>query len=147
MWYLIIFLRKFDVILNMPWIKNHDVIIDEDDRFLLFKFNFCLINYLAFDLFNRVFNRTQFKNRLKKIFFKDIFSHWKKNDDKYKDVNAKMFFTIIEKENHEIVIMWFQHFDMLNQSKNNDRYTMFNNFIVDFFVIFVDDFDKFFAKH
>ena len=35
---------------------------------------------------------------------------------------------------------------MLNQSNKNDKYMLANALIIDIVVIFVDDFDKFFAK-
>ena len=53
---------------------------------------------------------------------------------------------MIDQEKNQIIIMWSQHFEMLNQSKKNDKYMLTNALIIDIVVMFVDDFDKFFAK-
>ena len=52
---------------------------------------------------------------------------------------------MFKQNQNEIIIMWFQHFEILNQSKKNDIYILIIEFTTNLIVIFVDDFDKFFV--
>ena len=43
-WYFVTILKKFDIILNMFWIKQYKMNIDCQARFINFKFDYCLKN-------------------------------------------------------------------------------------------------------
>ena len=50
---------------------------------------------------------------------------------------------MIDKNDNEIIIMWFEHFEILNQSKKNDKYLIKHSFSTIIIVIFVVDYQKF----
>ena len=56
LWCMIAFINKFDVILNMSWLKQHDVHIRCKNRFLLFDSKYCLINCLINNHFFIIYN-------------------------------------------------------------------------------------------
>ena len=69
-WCIITFLRKFELILDMFWIKHYDVQIFNKSRFLIFNFDDCLRNCLHEHRSTTIFNKeTHFKNR---FFFKSL---------------------------------------------------------------------------
>ena len=53
---------------------------------------------------------------------------------------------MINKKNHDLIIMWSEHFDMLNQSKSNDWY-LYIIAINNVTTIIVENYEKFFVKN
>ena len=49
-------------------------------------------------------------------------------------------------DKNQVIAMWSQHFEMLNQFSKKNKYLIINNLIANIAIIFVDDFDKFFVK-
>ena len=101
---LITFLNKFDVILKILWIKKHKVVINDNNRFLIFCFEMCIHNCLINKRLIKILNKTFSKKRFKSKFFKQ-FSPYCENNSEYKTIFTKIFVIIIEKENHKIIVI------------------------------------------
>ena len=74
-----------------------------------------------------------------------FFDKHKKYDDIY-EIFAYAFNQMINKKNHDLIVMWSKHFELLNQSKSNDRYLcviMINEITA----IIAKNYKKFFIKN
>ena len=132
-------LSKYDIILNMSWLQKHDFQISFVHWSLTFNFNYCMINCLFNECFIVIYNDDASKKQHK------FFDKHKKYDDIY-EIFAYTFNQIIKKKNHDLIVMWSEHFKLLNQSESNDRYLcviMINEIIA----IIAKNYEKFFIKN
>ena len=53
---------------------------------------------------------------------------------------------MIEKDDNEVVIMWLEHFEALNQLETNDKYLIKNSFFINITIIFLTNYEKFHDK-
>ncbi len=64
-------------------------------------------------------------------------------------VIAIVFLKLATKKDYETIIMLFEHFAILNQSKKNDKYLIClanNNLIIDIATIAFENYNKFYKK-
>ena len=138
-WCLMTNLNKYNIILNMLWLQKHDLQTSFAHRSLTFNFDYCIIYCLFNECFIIIYNDDASKKQYK---FSD--KH-KKYDDIF-EIFAYAFNQIINKKNYDLIIMWSKHFELLNQSKSDDRYLcviMINEIIA----IIAKDYKKFFIKN
>ena len=108
LWCLMISLKKYDIIMSMSWVKNHEILINDRNRILIFQFDECIINCIHNHRSTKIFNKTLSKHRLKKSF--DKFS--KKTTKNINIANITkitifVFFKMIDQKKNQIIIMWF----------------------------------------
>ena len=162
-WCMIALIDKFDVILNMFWLKQHDVHIRCKSWFLLFDSKYCLINCLINNRLFVIYNcERKSKNSiafatstssnisiLKELNSFDVL----KNSNKHMksqvyivEIFVFAFMKMTFNDKNQIIIMWSKHFQMLKQFEKNDKYLLLNVFIIDIVVINVQNYEKFFNK-
>ena len=144
---LITSLSKFDIIFDMLWVKKHEMNIEEDNKSLLFKTKRCLHQCISSTQFLRVFNKTSLEKRKRSKFSKETSLNHKKKKTNCDAISVEVFMIMISRKNHEVVVLWSQHFEQLKRSKETNRYLIYNNMTTNFFVISANDYEKFFVKH
>ena len=97
-WCLITNLNKYDIILNMSWLQKHDFQTSFAFRLLTFNFDYCMINCLFNWYFIVIYNDGTFKKH------HNFFEKLKKHDD-ICEIFAYVFNRMINKENHDLIIM------------------------------------------
>ena len=105
----------------------------------MFNFDYYVINCLFNKCFIVIYNNDALKKSYK------FFNKHKKYDDIY-EIFVYAFNQMINKKNHNLIIMWSKHFELLNQSKSDDQYLcviMMNEIIA----IITKDYEKFFIKN
>ena len=147
MFCLITSLNKFDVIFDMFWIEKHDVNIQDHDRSFIFQFEKCMQQCISNKQLFKIFNRTSSNDRSRFKSLKKLSSHRKKTNVNCAVVSIEVFMIMTTKKDHEIVVLWFQHFEQLNKFEEIDKYLTYSNLIVNFSTISANDYEKFFVKH
>ena len=104
---LITSLNKFDLILDMFWVKKHNVNIEKNNCSLLFKLKHCLYYCISNQQSLKVFNKTLLKNRFKFKLFKKLSSYRKKIDVNCNVVSIEVFIIITTRNDYEIIVLWF----------------------------------------
>ena len=138
---MIISLRKFELIRDMFWIKHHDVQIFDKSRSLIFNFDDCLRNCLHEHRSTTIFNK-ETRSRDRKI--SQIFDS---NDDvDVVEITTFAFMKMIENDKNQVIAMWSKHFDMLNRSKELNKYVIKNTLTTNVVAIIVEDYEKFMIK-
>ena len=143
-WLFVTLLFNFDIILNMSWLKKHNSNINYVNHVMLFNSNHCCVNYNSFF---EIISTIEFKLRFRKKKFKKQFSNIK--SIKNYDINHFLtysFLKITRKKNYEVVVMWFEHFEIFNKSVEQNKYFLINIFINKIAIIIVENYEKFFNK-
>ena len=136
-WCFIIFLEKFDIILNMSWMKQHDLRIFFNKRFIIFDSNHCKKHCIHNYQFTTIYN-TSIKTSITSESFRfstDI-----------SKINVSVFIKMIIKNSISVIVIWFEEFKKLKQFPSKNKYLINNFFIIDVVVIFVENYEKFFNK-
>ena len=144
---LMISLKKFDLIFDMFWIKEYDVNIEKNNRALIFKSKHCLHHCLSNQQSSKILNKTSLNKRFKLKFFKKLFSHRKKIDVNCDAIFAKIFMMITARNDHEVVVLWLQHFKQLKKLKKTNQCFVYSNLTTNFSIISTNDYEKFFVKY
>ena len=139
-------LGNFDVILGMPWIEEHGVNIDGDDRSLLFRSERCMHNCLPNRQPHKVLSKTR-PGRPKPKPPERASSRRKTRNTECEAISAEVFLIMAKRSDHEVVVMWPKHFEQLEQPEETDKYLAYSNLTADLSAISADDYEKFFAKH
>ena len=137
LWCLVTLLSKFDLILNMSWLKQHDFHVSFKKRFLTFNSNHCLKHCIHNYKFITVYSR-----EIKK----SIESSLSINQADIAEITVIAFVKMIVKKKNNVMMMWSKHFEQLNRFEEKDRYLLVSNLTADIAVISADDYDKFFSK-
>ena len=137
LWCLVTSLRKFDLILDMSWLEQHDLHVSFKKRSLTFNFDYCLKhcshNYKFITIYSREIKKSlEFKSSINQV---DI-----------TEITVTAFVKMTAKEKNSVMMMWSEHFEQLNRLEKKDRYLLISNLIADIAVISADDYDKFFNK-
>ena len=140
MWCLIIDIEKFQIILNMSWIEQHNVQISKKNRNFIFQFEHCIKNCIHNYRSTIIYNK---KNRNKNKKF--LTSNSKKNANTTK-ITILTYMKMINNDKNQIIIMWSKRFEMFNRSKKLNKYLIDNILIVDVVVITIENYDKFVVK-
>ena len=106
-WCLITNLNKYDIIVNMFWLQKHDSQISFALRSLTFNFNYCMIHCLFNQCFIIIYNDDTSKKH------HNFFDKLKKHDN-ICEIFAYVFNRMINRKNHDLIVMWSEHFKMLN---------------------------------
>ena len=163
LWCMIALINKFDVILSMFWLKQHDVHIRCKSRSLLFDSKYCLINCLINNRSFMIYNcERKSKNLIVfatstssniSILKKSNFFNVLKNSNKHiksqvniVEIFVFAFMKMTFNDKNQIIIIWLKYFQMLKQFEKNDKYLLLNVFIIDIVVIIVQNYEKFFNK-
>ena len=146
LWCLVTPLGKFDIIVGMPWLQDHGVSIDGDDRSLLFKSERCLHQCLSLPIEHRVLSKTRPQRRPREKPSRELSPHKKKEHGECEMVSAEAFMLMTQREENELVVMWPKHFEQLDLPEETDKFLAYSNLTADLSAISADDFDKFFAK-
>ena len=137
LWCLIIFLEKFDIILDMSWMKQHDSRIFFNKRFIIFDSNHCKKHCIHNYQFTTIYS-TNIKILITFKFFKSLANIAK--------ISVSIFIKMIIRNSISVIVMWFEKFEKLEQSASKNKYLIDNFFIIDVVVIFVENYEKFFNK-
>lgn len=140
-------LGKFDLILGMPWVEEHGVSIEGDNRSLLFKSEHCLHHCISSQQPSRVPSKTPPEGRPKLKPPRELSPHRKKTDANCDAVSAEVFMIMAARDDHEVVVLWPQHFEQLERPEETDKYMAYSNLTAELSAISADDYEKFFAKH
>ena len=135
-WCLITTLNKFDLILDMSWLKQHFVNISCENRSIIFAFDHCLKNCIHNYQFITMRNQNIKKSSDNKRFEKADIA----------EIIATTFMKMIAQNKNQVIFMWFEHFEMLNRFKKKNKYMLASLFAIDIAIISVEDFEKFFIK-
>ena len=138
-WCFIASINRFEIILNMSWLENHDVHIKCENRSLFFEFEYCLNNCLINNRFS-----IAYKCEIKST----IIDSFKILDTKTNiaEISIVAFMKMIFSDRNQIIVMWSKHFVMLNQSTENDAYLLLNAFIINITAMNAQNYEKFFNK-
>ena len=111
---------------------------------MLFNSNYCCVNCNSFF---EIISIIEFESRLRKKIFKKQFSNIKsiKNHD-INHFSTYSFLKMARKKNHEVVVMWFEHFETFNKFVEQNKYLLINIFINKIAIIIVENYEKFFNK-
>ena len=97
-------LNKFDLILKMSWMKEHDVSINKNNKFLTFRSNICLHRCLFSNRSSKMLNKIRSRSRSKFKSHERTFFDYEKNNECVV-VSTKIFLMMIERKNHDVVIL------------------------------------------
>ena len=137
LWCLIISLEKFDIILDMSWMKQHDSRIFFSKRFIIFDSDHCKEHCIHNYQFTTVYS-TGIKA--------PITSKFSKSSADISEISVSVFIKMVTRDSISVIVMWSEEFERLEQSASEDKYLIDNSFIIDVAVIFVEDYEKFFSK-
>ena len=139
-WALITDLGKYDIILGMPWLEEHNPSTSYRDRSFTFYSDHCRTNCLH-------------KHRPVTVYSPGVRSRDKVQPNKiphdHGDIQEVSAFAMVEeldKPDHELVTMWPEHFELLEQPEEQDEYLMVSAISHCIDAISADDFEKFFSK-
>ena len=138
-WCFIASINRFKIILNISWLKNHDVHIKCENHSLLFASKNCLNNCVINNRFSIAYE-CEIKSTIIDSF--KIFDT-KKN---IAEISIVTFMKMIFDDKNQIIIMWSKHLAMLNQSTENDAYLLLNAFTINITTINAQNYEKFFNK-
>ena len=137
LWCLIISLKKFDLILDMSWLKQHDSHVFFKKKFLTFNSNYCLKHCIYNYKFTTIYNK-----KIKKFLeFKSPI-----NQTDIAEITITVFTKMTTKKKNNVMMMWSKHFEQLNRFEKKDRYLLINNLIANITIISTNDYHKFFNK-
>ena len=138
-WCFIASINRFEIILDMSWLKNHDVHIECENRSLFFEFEYCLNNCL---INNRL--SIAYECEIKST----IIDSFKTLDTKTSiaKISIVAFMKMTFSDKNQIIAMWSKHFAMLNQSTENDAYLLLSAFTINIAAVSVQNYEKFFNK-
>ena len=143
-WSLVTSLPNFDIILGMPWLEKHNPDINYADRVMSFNSDHCCANC---NPFFEVVSITGPGSRLRKKNLKEQPSDIKSvKDHDISHLSAYSFLKMARRKDHEVVVMWPEHFEALNKSAEQDRYFLASTFISKIAAITAEDYEKFFSK-
>ena len=148
-------LKQFDMMLNMFWFEQHDVIINFKIKFITFKsdycLNYCIHNYMFTTIYNNNFEHKRRHSHDK------ISNDASKNSNECKTksqhtknittMNVTTFMKLIKKRNNQIIVMWFAHFEMLNQFEKMNIFFCASFLTTNVAAISTNDYNKFFNKN
>ena len=130
LWCLVTALGKFDVILGMPWLEEHDPSSSFSKRSLTFDSDHCMLNCLLRYALTTIYSGPA-RPKLEAL-VGDIV-----------EVSAYAFTRLLQREENQIMVLWLQDFERL---KLMDKVESPPKFIVDVVAISPEDYDKFFKK-
>ena len=135
-WYLVTKLERYSLILDMSWLEEHVVNIKLETRAIEF-FNFdCIVNCLQDHRFTTIYSSESQSQQIEIS---------RSNNDTYL-MFVWVFSKMIEKNDNDVVIMWLEHFETLNQFETNDKYLIKNLFFISITIIFFTNYEKFHDK-
>ena len=140
--------------LNMFWFEQHDVIINFKIKFITFKNDYCLNhcthNYMLTTIYN---NNFEHKRRHS---YDKISNDASKNSNECKTknqhtknittMNVTIFMKLIKKRDNQIIVMWFAHFEMLNQFEKMNIFFCASFLTTNVAAISTNDYNKFFNQ-
>ena len=129
-WCLVTKLEKYFLILSMSWLKEHMINIKSKNRALQFFNSKCIVNCLRDHKLTTIYN-SESRTRQVEASLQDKDIHL---------ISTWAFIKMIDKKNNEIIVMWFEHFETLNQSKKNDKYLIKHSFSTIIAIISVVDY-------
>ena len=123
-------LTKFDIILGMPWLELHDPQISFGQRSCTFNSDHCISNCLQHHKSVTVYSGNVKKPRpFATSQLRDI-----------AEISVYAFMKMAERKDNQVIAMWPEDFERLDQSKGNDS----PEFTVDVVAISSEDYAKFF---
>ena len=135
-WCLITTLGKFDLILNMFWLKQHSVNISCENKSIIFAFDHCLENCIHNYQSTTIYSVDIKRSSNKRSFI----------DANIAEITITAFMKMATQNKNQIIAMWPKHFEMLNRSKKQDKYMLASSFAINIAIISVEDFERFFNK-
>lgn len=141
-WALVADIGRFDMILGMPWLEQHDPTPSFRDRSLTFQSDHCMTHCLHNMCPTTVVSHPGSKSN-------DQGQKQKSSVTDEHDIDrlsAEAFTIMASRKNHEVNVMYPEHFELLQQPASEDKYIVGTPLCADVFAISNDDYEKFFAK-
>lgn len=130
LWCLVTSLGRFDLILGMPWLEQHDPKTSFNARSLTFDSEYCMANCLHQQRSATICSRGS--------------SLTTKHD--IAEISAYAFTKMAEGPDHQVIAMWPEHFEILDDPETKDIYMIGNQFTTDVAAITAEDYMKFFEE-
>ena len=138
LWCLVTTLGKFDLILGMPWLEQHEPRVRFKERSLTFNSDHCMSYCLQHQKSVTVYS-------ISRPHAPKSADALRRNQHDISEVSAYSFVKLAEKTDNQVIAMWPEHFEHLNQPKE-DMVMRTSAFTTDVAAIAADDYDKFFSK-
>jgi len=138
-WALITDLGNYDIIGGISWLELYFPEICYKIRSLKFNFDYCMINCNYGGTIAKAYSK-RVKKALKERSSKPI------DYGDVKDIIVAAFLAMAVKDDNQVVVMWSQHFAMLEQPEEDDTLYLASAYISDIAAITAGDYDKFFVK-
>ena len=143
MWCLITKLGRFDLVLGMPWLEEHNPSLALGDRTMTFNSDYCMAHCLQHSKPVTVPSITPPRQKQE---HEKATSHTVTNTD-IAEVTAYAFVRMAEREENQVVAMWPQDFEKLaSSSASPDDSEQEKRFTADVAAITAEDYEKFFHK-
>ena len=139
LWGLVTQLGKYNAILGMPWLEQHNPRIDWTDRTMTLRSNHCLSNCLPRRRPVHIASCSRPSKELRKTKFQEY---------DIAEISAYAFMGLAKREQNQVVSMWPEDFEALDatdlaRAKGDPASARMT---ADVAAITVDDYDKFFRK-
>ena len=135
-WCLITTLKKFDLILNMSWLKQHSMNISCENKSIIFASDHylenCIHNYQSTIVYS--------------LDIKKSSDSRSSTDANIVEITATAFMKMTTQDKNQVIAMWLEHFEMLDRLKKQNKYMLASPFAVNIAAISAEDFEKFFNK-
>ena len=143
MWCLITDLGKYDLILGMPWLEEHDPLPSFASRTLTFNSDYCMTHCLAHSRPVTVHSLTPPRKKTKD--HDQVGGPVREAD--IAEVSAYAFLKMSEKPENQVMAMWPQDFERLDHLPSDEEESHRRKaFTTDLAAITAEDYEKFFHK-
>ena len=138
-WSLITDLGRFDLVLGMPWMEQHDVQIGAKARSITFGGDYCMEHCIHDYRPTTVYS----------VGNKPNVRHQRRRTEYEEDIaamSATAFMKMATQEKNQVIAMWPAHFEALNKPESEDVYLCANSITMDVAAVTAEDYEKFFNK-
>lgn len=138
-WCLVTKLGRFDIILGMPWLEQHNPTLELGDRTMTLKSDYCMSNCLRH-------SRPAVVHSVTPPLTKSSPPKSSTTED-IAEVSAYAFMRMAEKPTNEVIAMWPHDFEKLSASPKDDVLNQEQKkFTADLAAVTAEDYEKFFHK-
>ena len=137
LWCLVTPLGKFHLILDMFWMEQHDPHISFKNRIMIFNSDYCLKHCI------HNYRSTTIHSAETRVF---ATAKKSKSEANIAEISVTAYLKMATRDSDNVILMWSETFEKLEQPESKNRYLISNSFIVDVATLFSEDIEKFFNK-